>query len=85
MKSSTEIWQLIQSAAQADKKAYNWPDHIAAQAGRITEATGELMKESLHFKYSRKANESVNQVQVERMKRAAAKVAARALRFLENN
>lgn len=84
MKPSTETWQLIQSAIQQDKKNYNWPDHLAAQAGRVCETTGELMKNSLHAKYSRKANEKVSKVQVDRMRLAAAKVAARAIRFLEN-
>lgn len=84
MKPSTQTFQLIQSAIQQDKKNYNWPDHLAAHAGRVCEASGELMRFSLHTKYSRKANEKVSKVQIERMRTAAAKVAARAMRFLEN-
>lgn len=81
----TEIWQAIEAEMKMEKKLHpNWPDHAAAQAGRVTEASGSLIHECMAFKYNQKTTEMMDEIRKERMKSAAIKTAVTALRFLEN-
>lgn len=85
MKKDNELWLQIDKAYKQDKKAHpNWPDHPAAQAGRVVEASGGLMKVSMEWKYRRDANEVVQDVQKDRMQEKAIETVVTALRFLDN-
>lgn len=50
------IWEAVEAELKRAKKKHpNWPDHIAAQAGIVSEECGELMQACLQYKYE-KAN-----------------------------
>jgi hypothetical protein len=85
MAKRNEIWQSIELEIRKAKKAYpDWPDHPAAQAGIVCEEAGELMQACLQWKYERSPEETVQDVQRERMRDEAIQTAAMAIRFLEN-
>jgi hypothetical protein len=80
-----DIWLEIDIAMRQDKKQNaNWPDHAAAQAGKVVCASGKLMKECMLKKYHAATNESEIAMQDEMIKRAAVDSAVQAIRFLEN-
>lgn len=66
------------------KELPNWPDHPAAQAGIVCDKSGDLMKESLNWKYRRSTNKTVLEIRKDQMKEAAVDTAVAAIRFLEN-
>lgn len=80
-----QIWQEIElELRKAKKKFPNWPDHPAAQAGIVSEESGELMKAALLWKYERGKTDDHQMKQKEEMKLEAIQTAAMAIRFLEN-
>jgi hypothetical protein len=80
-----QIWQEIElELRKAKKKFPNWPDHPAAQAGIVSEESGELMKAALQWKYERGKTDDHQMKQKEEMKQEAIQTAAMAIRFLEN-
>lgn len=79
-----QIWQEIEIELRADKRVNpNYPDHVAAQAGKVSAEAGRLMEAALSLKYHH-GNKSVTDYQVKKMRRAAVRSAAMAIRFLEN-
>ena len=79
------IWHDIELALREEKKSRaNWPDHIAAQAGIVSEQSGSLMHASLHWKYERSESTELEKMQIAQIKIEALKVAVTAIRFLEN-
>ena len=78
------IWQEIESVLKADKRINpNFPDHVAAQAGKVTAEAGRLMEASLGYKYHH-GNDAVSAYQLKKMRKSAVSTAAMAIRFLEN-
>lgn len=85
MKNRNEIWQAIELAIRADKKNNTaWPDHPAAQAGKVCGQSGRLMNVCLDIKYHKSSSEMILEVQQQYIKEEAIKTAAMAIRFLEN-
>lgn len=78
-----KLWTEIGVGFQQHKKLIpNWPDHVAAQAGIVSEASGRLMAACLEHKYKRIGAPS--EVQLCKMKQEAIRTAVTAIRFLEN-
>lgn len=69
---------------KAKKKHPLFPDHIAAQAGIVSEESGELMQACLQFKYEKADTAAGEQQQIENIKVEAVQVIVAAIRFLEN-
>lgn len=85
MSNRSQIWQDIELAIRADKKSHpNWPDHAAAQAGKVCKEAGLLMRDSLDHKYDKSNSDLIKEAKLLRMKESAVKTAAMAIRFLEN-
>lgn len=79
-----QIWQEIEIELRADKRINpNYPDHVAAQAGKVSAQAGRLMESALSYKYHH-GKKAVTDYQVKKMRKAAIRTAASAIRFLEN-
>lgn len=79
------IWNDIELAIRADKRNNpSWPDHAAGQAGKVVQPCGELMVHCMQFKYDCQDLKLLDEVMKQRMKDAAIRTAAAAIRFLEN-
>jgi hypothetical protein len=77
-----EITPAIELSIRADKKNHPyWPEHAAAQAGRVCEASGRLMAASMQYKYN---SDQTDEVYKKLMEEAAVSTIAMAYRFLEN-
>lgn len=80
-----QIWQEIElQLRQAKKINPHWPDHVAAQAGIVCKNSGELMQACLDRKYEKAEAKQMQDLQIERIKKAAIYSAIAAIRFLEN-
>lgn len=78
-----QIWQAIEMELRASKRVHpNWPDHVAAQAGIVTDEAGKLMHSSLEWKYNR--SKDFEKEQIENIKEVAITTAVATIRFLEN-
>lgn len=78
-----QIWQAIELEIRNSKKKHpNWPDHVAAQAGIVTDEAGKLMHSCLEWKYNR--SKAFEKAQMEDIKEVAITTAVAAIRFLEN-
>jgi hypothetical protein len=77
-----EIWQAVELALRADKKAKRtFPDHVAGMAGKVVAPAGELMQHALHFKYGA---EDMKEVEKNLMQYSAIQTIIQTIRFLEN-
>lgn len=81
MKSQGIISQIM-TAYRFDKKhSPSWPDHPAAQAGKVNIEAGELMKAADDFKYQK----GLEKVKLKaKMKKEAIEVIVKAIRCLES-
>ena len=69
---------------KAKKKHPLFPDHIAAQAGIVSEESGELMQACLQYKYDKANTVAGEHQQIENIRVEAVQVIVAAIRFLEN-
>lgn len=84
LETNTDTLQLIERERKyINKEMPNYPDHIAARVGLVSADAGLLMQLSLGKKYGNRSNTDVEKVDV-LIKQAAIRVAAQALRFIEN-
>lgn len=82
MSNRNQIWQDIELAIRADKRNHpSWPDHAAAQAGKVTVPCGKLATAAMDYKYGPVDHQKINH---EMMRQYAIDTAAAAIRFLEN-
>lgn len=80
-----QIFQDIErELVNAKRKHPNWPDHPAAQAGVVSEESGELMQACMQYKYERSSDPEKAEKQRQAMYDEAVQVAASAIRFLQN-
>lgn len=80
-----QIWQAIELELRESKKFHpQWPDHVAAQAGMVTDESGKLMHTCLQWKYEKADDKVIQARQIENMKEVAITTAVAAIRFLEN-
>jgi len=78
-----QIWQLFETEMKLAKKKHpNWPDHLPARAGIVTEEAGELMKACLEKKYEPKKHTAA--IHDEHIISEAVQTMVTAFRFLEN-
>lgn len=76
------LGDILKELKQDKKNRPNWPDHIVAAAGLVSEASGDLITAASDLKYNRSGlpeSERKKQVYVK-----AAIASAVAIRFLEN-
>jgi len=84
MKHQSIITQIM-TAHRFDKKENpSWPDHPAAQAGKVSIEVGELMQAANDFKYHRGKEKDEQADQIRKMRKEAIEVAVKAIRFLES-
>lgn len=84
MKRPSIVDEILIEFNRVKKNNPSWPDHPAAQAGRVTNKAGVLMHKALKWKYERKKSSDGQNEQTEGMRRAAIHTVIEALRFLEN-
>lgn len=85
MSTRNQIWQSIELQMRKSKKKHpNWPDHIAAQAGIISQDSGKLMELCLEMKYHNDKSAGFQEMKREQITLRAIKTAVNAIRFLEN-
>lgn len=77
-----EIWKEIELYIRTDKKNNPyWPDHAAAQAGKVTGECGKLIDAAMNMKYE---NKEMQPVYRNLMEYYAIRTAALSIRLLEN-
>lgn len=76
-------WRRINRAVIAEKKNFpTWPDHVVAQAAKVSAASGDLLNLSLSLKYEKEKQPEEHIVMD--MEAAAINTIVQAFRFLEN-
>lgn len=82
MMNRKQIWHSIELYIRSDKKDNpSWPDHAAAQAGKVVAEAGNLMNAAMNMKYQAKDRQGLY---LNLMEYSAIRTAALAIRFLEN-
>jgi hypothetical protein len=76
--------EIIKELKRSRKTFPGWPDHVAGQAGVVSESAGALMREALAMKYGKKGKGAERAEQQKRLRAEAVRVAAAAIRFVEN-
>jgi hypothetical protein len=78
-----KIWQAIEIDLRAEKRVSpNYPDHVAAQAGKVNVEAGNLMFNCMEYKYSK--GKELKAHRKKEMEKSAIRTAVEAIRFLEN-
>lgn len=76
-------WRRINNAVIADKKNNpTFPDHIVAQAARVTSSAGDIINESLVLKYEKERPPDDHMIA--QLESAAINTIVQAFRFIEN-
>jgi hypothetical protein len=80
-----EIWQKVETALRADKRNKpSFPDHPAAQAGKVVVKAGKLMSLCMEYKYTPQEYRLSDEVVKQQMQDVAINTIVQAIRFLEN-
>ena len=79
------MWQSVELALRSDKKNNKaFPDHVAAQAGKVTRAAGRLMGNAIASKYTKTKKQNNPEMWRMKMKHDAIQTIVQTIRFLEN-
>lgn len=80
-----EIWQNVETALRADKRNNSsFPDHAAAQAGKVVVKAGKLMSLCMEYKYTPEELRLSDEVLMQQMQDVAINTIVQSIRFLEN-
>lgn len=79
-----DIINEILRAVQSDKRKRSWPNHIVAQAARVSEQAGYLLNTSLVLKYDELPDFFQNDFIKKILRSQAIETAAAAIRLIEN-
>lgn len=76
--------EIIKELKRSRKAMPGYPDHVAGQAGIVSACAGSLMSAALASKYGKGKKELTPEEQQKRLRAEAVRVAASAIRFVEN-
>jgi cation transport regulator ChaB len=81
----TDIWREITKELNRQKSQVpHFPVHVAGQSGVVCSYAGDLMREALSAKYGKGKKGADRTEQQKRLRAEAVRVAASAIRFVEN-
>lgn len=80
-----KIYDAINDALVRSRKLNpSWPDHVCAQAAKVSAASGELIKNSLDMKYRKGKNDIAATNVTRKLEASAIETIVQGIRFLEN-